>query len=428
MEPLDEQLSIAGGRPLDGDILIAGAKNAGLPILASTLLCDRPVTICNLPHLHDITTMLQLLSCMGVATTVDESFDIEVRNDGIHSFVAPEELVVTMRASILVLGPLLARFHQARVSFPGGCEIGNRPVDLHLRGLRALGAEIEVRDGYIEARSNGRLRGAEVDFGAVTVGGTANVLMASVLAEGETVIRNAAREPEVVDLARCLCAFGARITGIGETTLRVQGVPRLGGGRYTIMPDRVESGTYLAAVAASSGRVLLKNSCPSALGAVLNRLRAAGADITLGADWVSLDMHGRRPLAVDVLTQPYPGFPTDMQAQFTALNSVAVGRGRVEETIFDNRMIQVRELQRMGAQISLDGNVATVQGSDRLHGALVTANDLRASASLVIAGLVAEGATTIVSIHHIDRGYECIEEKLQRLGADIQRRFVSKVA
>ena len=425
---MNEQLSVVGGRPLDGDILIAGAKNAGLPILASTLLCERPATICNLPHLHDITTMLQLLNCMGVSATVGEHFDIEVRNDGIHSFVAPEELVVTMRASILVLGPLLARFHRARVSFPGGCEIGNRPVDMHLRGLRALGAEIEVRDGYIEARSDGRLRGAEVEFTDVTVGGTANVLMASALADGDTLIRNAAREPEVVDLARCLRAFGARIDGIGTDVLRVRGVRRMNGGRYSIMPDRVESGTYLAAAAATGGRVLLKNSCPWALGAVLDRLRATGAEVAVGEDWVSLDMRARRPRAVDVTTRPYPGFPTDMQAQFTALDSVAVGSGRIEETIFDNRMIQVRELRRMGARISLSGNVATVHGSDRLRGALVTANDLRASASLVIAGLVAEGTTTIVSIHHIDRGYECIEEKLQRLGADIQRRFVSKVA
>ncbi len=428
MEPLSGTLSIVGGAPLDGDVLVAGSKNAALPILAATLLCEEPVVLRNLPHLQDITTMLQLLNCMGVHTTVDERFDIEVRNDAIHAFVAPEELVTTMRASVLVLGPLLSRFHRARVSLPGGCAIGSRPIDMHLDGLAALGAEIELRDNYIEARCAGRLHGAEITFRNVTVGGTANVLMASVLADGQTVVRNAAREPEIADLANALRAFGADIDGIGSDVLRVRGVPSLRGGHYTVMPDRIESGTYLAAAAASRGRVRLKNSCPWALGAVLDTLVASGADVNTGKDWVTLDMRERQAVAVDVRTQPYPGFPTDMQAQFMALNSVASGVAKVSETIFDNRLIQVRELRRMGADISVDGSVATVRGAERLQGTLVTANDLRASASLVIAGLVAQGTTTIMSIHHIDRGYECIEEKLQRLGANIQRHFVSQVA
>ena len=382
---------------------------------------DEPVTVCNLPHLQDITTMIELLGCMGVGLTVNENMSIEVDATSASSYAAPYELVKTMRASILVLGPLLARFGEARVSFPGGCAIGSRPVDLHLRGLEAMGAEITVDGGYINARVNGRLRGAQIVMETVTVGGTENLLMAAALAEGRTVIENAAREPEVVDLANCLLAMGARVTGQGTHRLVVDGVERLHGCSYVVMPDRIEAGTYLAAAAATRGRVHLRGARPQHLEAVLQKLDEAGAGLDCGEDWITLDMQGRRPRAVSVRTTPYPGFPTDMQAQLTAMNCVAEGVATVTETVFENRLIQTHEMNRMGAHVVIEGNTAIITGREQLAGAPVMATDLRASASLVIAGLVATGETLIDRIYHIDRGYECIEEKLQSLGADIRR-------
>ena len=417
-----DKLVIRGGTPLAGEIRISGAKNSALPILAATLLCDEPVTISNLPHLHDITTMIALLRCLGVELIIDEKLSVEVHANTIKDFTAPYELVKIMRASILVLGPMLAHFGQARVSFPGGCAIGSRPVDLHLRGLEAMGAQIEVDAGYINARVDGRLRGAHIFLDTVTVGGTENLLMAAALADGRTVIENAAREPEVVDLANCLIAMGARVEGAGTNTLVIDGVERLHGCHYAVMPDRIETGTYLVAAAATGGRVKLKDTCPQALEAVLAKLEEAGAKLEVGDDWISLDMEGRRPKAVNIRTLPYPGFPTDMQAQFTALNTIAEGTATVIETVFENRLIQAHEMNRMGAKINVEGNTAIIQGVDTLAGAPVMASDLRASASLVIAGLVARGETVVDRIYHIDRGYECIEEKLQILGADIRRR------
>jgi UDP-N-acetylglucosamine 1-carboxyvinyltransferase len=416
-----DKLLIRGGRRLDGELKVSGAKNAALPILAATLLADEPVTVGNLPHLHDITTMIELLGCMGVGLTVDERMSIEVDASTTNRFAAPYELVKTMRASILVLGPLLARFRQAQVSFPGGCAIGSRPVDLHLRGLEAMGARVSVEGGYINAQVDGRLRGAHIVLETVTVGGTENLLMAAVLAEGRTVIENAAREPEVVDLANCLVAMGARIEGQGSDRLVIDGVERLGGCHYEVMADRIEAGTYLVAAAATRGRVHLRGACPAHLEAVLQKLEESGADIRCGEDWIELDMHGRRPRAVSVRTAPYPGFPTDMQAQLTAMNCVAEGVATVTETVFENRLIQTHEMNRMGASIVIEGNTAIITGREALAGAPVMATDLRASASLVIAGLVATGETLIDRIYHIDRGYECIEEKLQSLGADIRR-------
>ncbi|MFZ5653450.1 MAG: UDP-N-acetylglucosamine 1-carboxyvinyltransferase [Pseudomonadota bacterium] len=416
-----DKLLIAGGTPLSGQVRISGAKNSALPILACTLLADGPVNIGNIPHLHDITTMIELLGCMGAAVVLNERMSLEVDATNLHTRTAPYELVKTMRASILVLGPLLARYGEARVSFPGGCAIGSRPVDLHLRGMEALGAEIEINGGYIDARSRGRLRGAHILMDMVTVGGTENLMMAASLAEGRTVIENAAREPEVVDLANCINALGGRVSGAGTDTLVIDGVPSLSGGHYTIMPDRIETGTYLAAATATGGRVMLKNTDPRILEAVLLKLEETGAQIDTGPDWIALDMRGRRPRAVNLRTAPYPAFPTDMQAQITAVNVVAEGVGTVTETIFENRLIQTHELNRMGANIVLQGNTAIITGVERLTGAPVMASDLRASASLVIAGLVAEGETVVEGIYHIDRGYECIEEKLQQLGANIRR-------
>lgn len=416
-----DKLLISGGTPLSGQIRVSGAKNAALPILACTLLADGPVTVANIPHLHDITTMIELLGCMGVSVVLEEHMSIEVDSSTLHTCTAPYDLVKTMRASILVLGPLLARYGEARVSFPGGCAIGSRPVDLHLRGMEALGAEIGISGGYIDARVRGRLRGAHILMDMVTVGGTENLMMAACLAEGRTLIENAAREPEVVDLANCINALGGRVSGAGSDTLVIDGVERLRGGHYTIMPDRIETGTYLAAAAATGGRVLLKNTDPRILEAVLLKLAETGAQIDTGPDWISLDMGGRRPRAVNLRTAPYPAFPTDMQAQITAVNVVAEGVGTVTETIFENRLIQTHELNRMGANIVLQGNTAIITGVPRLQGAPVMASDLRASASLVIAGLVAEGETVVEGIYHIDRGYECIEEKLQQLGARIRR-------
>jgi UDP-N-acetylglucosamine 1-carboxyvinyltransferase len=416
-----EKLLIKGGVRLDGEIRISGAKNSALPILAATLLCDEPVIVHNLPHLHDITTMNELLRCLGVELVITEKLSVEVHANTISSFTAPYELVKTMRASILVLGPLLARHGRARVSFPGGCAIGSRPVDLHLRGLEALGARIEVEGGYINASCDGRLKGGHFFMDTVTVGGTENLMMAAVLAKGRTVLENAAREPEIVDLAGFLNAMGADIRGAGGDTLEIVGVERLHGCEYRVMPDRIETGTYLVAAAATGGRVKVKDTRPDSLEAVLLKLEEAGAEVALGEDWIALDMHGKRPRAVNIRTAPYPGFPTDMQAQFTALNAIAEGTGAVTETVFENRLIQIHEMNRMGANISVEGHTAIIKGVAKLKGAPVMATDLRASASLVIAGLVADGDTRIERIYHIDRGYECIEEKLLQLGANIRR-------
>jgi len=416
-----DKLIINGGNAIDGEIWISGSKNSGLPILAATLLADSPMRVCNLPHLNDITTMLALLRCMGVGITIDEKMSAEIDTAGINDYTAPYDLVKTMRASILVLGPMLSRFGEANVSFPGGCAIGSRPVDIHLRGLEAMGAEIQIDEGYIRARCNGRLKGAHIFMDTVTVGGTENLLMAAVLADGKTVLENAAREPEVVDLCNCLVAMGANIEGIGSDTLVVHGVEKLSGCTYSVMPDRIETGTFLVAAAAARGRVRVKNTTEHILESVLLKLEEAGAHIATGEDWIELDMKGNRPKAVSLKTAPYPAFPTDMQAQFTAMNAVAEGTGTVIETIFENRLIQIHELNRMGANIKLEGNTAIVTGVDRLKGAPVMASDLRASASLVIAGMVAEGETIVDRIYHIDRGYECIEEKLQLLGASIRR-------
>lgn len=416
-----DKLLIRGGQVLDGEIRISGAKNSALPILAATLLADEPVRVHNLPHLHDITTMLELLGCMGVDVVINERLGVEIDASKTNEYKAPYELVKTMRASILVLGPLLAHFGEAFVSFPGGCAIGSRPVDLHLRGFEALGAEIAIENGYIHAKSNGRLKGANIFMDVVTVGGTENVMMAAALAEGTTVIENAAREPEIVDLANFINAMGGDIQGAGTDTLVINGVERLHGCDYSIMPDRIEAGTYLVAACVTGGRVKIKDIQADTFEAVLSKLEEAGAEVTIGDNWIELQMHGKRPKAVDIKTAPYPAFPTDMQAQFSALNAIAEGTSKVTETIFENRLMQMNEMVRMGAQISVEGNTAIIKGIDKLQGAPVMASDLRASASLVIAGLVAEGDTIVDRIYHIDRGYECIEEKLQHLGAYIKR-------
>ncbi len=418
-------LSIAGGQALAGDIRASGAKNAVLPILAATLLSDRVSTIENVPHLHDVTTMLQLLGQMGASLTVDEKQTIEIDPANITHPQAPYDLVKTMRASILVLGPLLARYGTAEVSLPGGCAIGSRPVDLHLKGLEAMGAEIKVENGYIRASAS-RLRGAHLFLDKVTVTGTENLLMAATLAEGETLIENAAMEPEVVDLAHFLQAMGAHIEGIGTSSLKITGKTSLNGTRYRVMPDRIEIGTFLVAAAITGGSIRLNGSCNDALESVLIKLQEAGASIETGGSgadaWVSLDMHGQRPRAVDIVTAPYPGFPTDMQAQFCAMNALADGVSVVTENLFENRFMHLNELARMGADISIEGNRAIIKGKPSLKGAPVTATDLRASASLVLAGLAAEGETQIFDVHYIDRGYERIEEKLSHLGANIHRK------
>jgi len=415
-----DKLIINGGIRLDGEVRISGAKNAALPVLAATLLADEPVTVCNVPHLHDITTTMELLGRMGVSLTIDEKVNIEVDSSTIRDFYAPYELVKTMRASILVLGPMLTRFGRADVSLPGGCAIGTRPVNLHLQGLAEMGADIRVENGYIRARAK-RLHGALLVMDIITVTGTENLMMAATLAEGTTVIENAAREPEVVDLATCLNAMGAQISGAGTDVITIEGVDRLGGTKYSVLPDRIETGTYLVAAAMTGGRVRVKNTRPDLLHSVTHKLVEAGARIETGDDWIDLDMRDTRPSSVSVSTAPYPAFPTDMQAQFTALNAIADGVGTITETVFENRFMHVNEMQRMGASINLEGNSAIIQGVERLTGAPVMATDLRASASLVLAGLVADGETTIERIYHIDRGYECIEEKLSILGARIQR-------
>ena len=415
-----DKLAIVGGAPLHGEVQISGAKNAALPILAATLLADSPVNVGNVPHLMDVATTVKLLRRMGVEITIHDGVRIEVDTRGIKDLVAPYELVKTMRASILVLGPLVGRFGWADVSLPGGCAIGARPVNLHVAGLRAMGASISIDNGYIRARAD-RLHGARLVLDTVTVTGTENLLMAAVCARGETVIENAAREPEIAELASFLTAMGAKIEGAGSDTIRVQGVDSLSGARYDVMPDRIESGTYLVAGAITGGRVKITRTEPEHLDAVLQKLAEAGANITQGANWVELDMQGRRPKAVDVKTAPYPGFPTDMQAQFCALNAIAEGAATITETIFENRFQHALELQRLGANVSIEGNTVIVRGVEQLTGAPVMATDLRASASLVLAGLCARGTTIVDRIYHVDRGYERIEEKLGQLGADIRR-------
>jgi len=415
-----DKLIITGGTRLNGEIKISGAKNAALPILAATLLADSPMLIKNVPHLQDITTTMELLGRMGVQLTVDEKMSIEVNANTISSYEAPYELVKTMRASILVLGPLIARFGEAVVSLPGGCAIGSRPVNLHIKGLQAMGADITVEGGYIKARAS-RLKGATIYLDVVTVTGTENLMMAATLAEGVTVLENAAKEPEVVDLANCLISMGAKIKGAGTERITIQGVSKLSGCEHSVLPDRIETGTYLIGAAITGGKVKLRNTSALFLESVIAKLREAGARITHDNDWIELDMEGRRPKAVDVHTAPYPAFPTDMQAQFAALNSIATGVGVITETVFENRFMHVQELQRMGADIRLESNTAICKGVKKLTGAPVMATDLRASASLVLAGLVAEGDTVVERIYHIDRGYERIEEKLSTLGAKIRR-------
>jgi UDP-N-acetylglucosamine 1-carboxyvinyltransferase len=415
-----DKLQIQGGIALDGEIKISGAKNATLPILAGCLLADGPVTVGNVPHLQDVTTMIELLGRMGVSVTIDEKMRIEVDASTIKEHFAPYQLVKTMRASILVLGPLLARYGKADVSLPGGCAIGARPVNIHVAGLQAMGADIHIENGYIKARAD-RLKGAKLVLETVTVTGTENLMMAATLADGETVLENAAREPEVVDLASFLNCMGAKIAGAGTDRIVIHGVERLHGASYDVLPDRIETGTYLVAGAITAGRVRVKNTRPDHVDAILGKLREAGATVMTGDTWIEVDMRGRRPNAVDIRTAPYPAFPTDMQAQFAALNTIANGVGTIIETIFENRFMHMLEMRRMGAEIRLEGNTAIIKGVERLTAAPVMATDLRASASLVLAALVAEGKTEIERIYHIDRGYEAIEEKLKQLGARIRR-------
>jgi UDP-N-acetylglucosamine 1-carboxyvinyltransferase len=415
-----DKLLIHGGRRLEGEISISGAKNATLPILTSTLLASDKVTIRNVPHLKDVTTTIALLQSMGAMVTINDQFNIEIDGSNINEYCAPYELVKTMRASILVLGPLVGRFGKADVSLPGGCAIGARPINLHVKGLQAMGADVIVENGFIRARAD-HLKGAHIVFDTVTVTGTENLMMAAVLADGETFLENAAREPEVRDLANFLNKMGAKITGAGSSNIHIEGVNEVVGVEYEVLPDRIETGTYLVAAAMTGGNVKLKRTLPNYLEAVLFKLREAGASIAVGDDWIELDMVGKRPKAVDIRTSPYPGFPTDMQAQFCAMNAMAKGIGTVTETVFENRFQHVSELQRMGADIRVEGNRATSTEVARLTAAPVMATDLRASAGLVLAGLAAEGETLIDRIYHVDRGYERIEEKLNKLGATIHR-------
>jgi len=414
------KLIINGGLPLSGEVRISGSKNAVLPILAGTLLADSPVIIRNVPHLHDVTTTMELLGRMGVSLTIGEKMSIEIDPTTLENTFAPYELVKTMRASILVLGPLLAHYGEAEVSLPGGCAIGARPVDMHLSGLEAMGAHIEVEQGYIKARCD-RLKGARIVMDQVTVTGTENLMMAAALADGTTVIENAAREPEVVDLADFINAMGGRIEDAGTDTITIHGVKNLRGCDYSVLPDRIETGTYLVAAAITGGKVLIKHTDPRLLDAVLAKLEEAGALIDIGDDWIELDMEGRKPRSVNIRTAPYPGFPTDMQAQFCALNAIAEGTGSVTETVFENRFMHIQEFVRLGANVHLEGNTVIIKGVEVLNGAQVMATDLRASASLILAGLVAKGETVVDRIYHIDRGYDHIEEKLAGLGARIQR-------
>lgn len=418
-----DKLIINGGKPLQGDIIVSGAKNSALPIMAASVLMTENVTIANVPHLKDVTTMMELLGHLGAKLIVDEKMNVQVNASEINDLIAPYHLVKTMRASILVLGPLLGRFGEADVSLPGGCAIGTRPVDLHLKALKQMGADITVENGYIKARcKNGRLEGKTLVFDTITVTGTENIMMAAVLAKGTTVIKNAAREPEVVDLANFLNQMGAKIRGAGTHTVEIEGVDAMHGGAYSVIPDRIEAGTYLAAAALTRGQVTVRKVRSDNLLSMLCKFEEAGAHLTIGEDWVNLDMKGKRPGSVDIITAPYPGLATDMQAQFMAMNTVAAGTSTVVENIFENRFMHVQELQRMGAVIKLNGNTAMITGVDKLTGAPVMATDLRASASLILAGLAAEGETTVERIYHVDRGYERIEEKLSMLGADIKRR------
>jgi UDP-N-acetylglucosamine 1-carboxyvinyltransferase len=414
-----DKLLIHGGSRLAGEVRISGAKNAALPIMCAALLSAAPLRLANVPHLRDVTTLLNLLGGMGIAVSLDEKLGLELDAGRLHTPLAPYELVKTMRASILVLGPLLARCGEARVSLPGGCAIGQRPVDLHIKGLQAMGADIRVEHGYIIARAK-RLKGARIFSDLVTVTGTENLMMAACLAEGTTVIENAAREPEVVDLANCLKAMGANIEGAGSDTISIEGVSALAGAEHRIMPDRIETGTFLVAAAATGGSVRLRNTSARVLEAVVDKLREAGAKIMAEDDAIALEMEGP-PMSVNLRTAPYPAFPTDMQAQFMALDCIARGTAVLTETIFENRFMHALELQRLGADIEISGNTAVVKGVPQLDGATVMATDLRASASLVIAGLVARGETMVERIYHLDRGYECIEEKLSQLGARIKR-------
>ncbi len=416
-----DKLLIKGGSPLNGEIYASGAKNSALPILASSLLADSPMTVSNLPHLNDVTTMLELLGSMGVEVMLNDEMDVQVDSSTIKNLNARYELVKTMRASILVLGPMLAKFQKATVALPGGCAIGSRPVNLHIDAMRALGAEVDIRDGNIEAKVNGRLRGAKIGFDPVSVTATENVIMAACLAEGKTIIENAAKEPEVVDLSNCLIKMGAIIEGAGSDIITIEGVKELKGSDFSVMPDRVEVGTYLTAVAMTGGHVKIKSAKPQYLTSVISKLELSGAKIETGEDWVEISMNKQKPKATSLTTGPYPSFPTDMQAQFVSLNAIAQGNSTVTETVFENRFMHVQEIARMGGNIILKGNTAVIEGIDSLKGAPVMATDLRASASLVLAGLVAEGNTTIDRIYHIDRGYERIEEKLKMLGADIER-------
>ena len=417
-----DKLIIIGGRTLSGDVRISGAKNAALPVLMAALLTKESLHVRNVPHLHDITTTMELLGRMGVSLEIDEKLNITANSGSLTSVVAPYDLVKTMRASILVLGPLLAHFGKAEVSLPGGCAIGSRPVNLHISGLREMGADIRIEDGYIKASAD-RLRGARIFMDVVSVTGTENLLMAATLADGTTIIENAAREPEVVDLANCLISMGAKITGAGTDEIVIEGVEELHGAEHSVIPDRIETGTYLVAAAITGGDIIVRDTVPHLLDAVLEKLRQAGAEIEVGEDWIRLQTHGRRMKAVNIRTAPYPAFPTDMQAQFMVLNCVAEGTSTITETIFENRFMHVQELERMGAQIELQGNTAIIKGTEKLQGAPVMATDLRASASLALAGVVAAaGSETVIDrIYHIDRGYEGIEEKLSRLGASIKR-------
>ena len=416
-----DKLIIHGGASLEGEVSISGAKNSALPILSATLLTDQPVTISNVPHLHDITTTIELLGLMGSRITVNERMHIEIDNAQINNFFAPYELVKTMRASILVLGPLLARYGKADVSLPGGCAIGSRPVNIHLQGLIAMGADITTDSGYIRAETKGRLKGSHLTLDIVTVTGTENLMMAATLADGLTIIENAAREPEVKDLANCLNKMGAKISGAGTDHIEIEGVESLHGTEHEILPDRIETGTYLVAAAMTGGTMRLKNTQSILLESVITKLTEAGAKIEIEENAISIDMKGKKPKAVDVHTSPFPGFPTDMQAQFTAMNSIAEGSGIITEAVFENRFMHVHELQRMGADLKLQGNTTITDGVEQLTCAPVMATDLRASASLVLAGLVAEGETVVDRIYHIDRGYETIEEKMSQLGASIRR-------
>ncbi len=416
-----DKLLIRGGSSLNGEIYASGAKNSALPILASSLLADSPMTVSNLPHLNDVTTMLELLGSMGVEVMLNDEMEVQVDTSAIKNLNARYELVKTMRASILVLGPMLAKFQQATVALPGGCAIGSRPVNLHIDAMRALGAEIDIEDGNIKANAKGRLKGAKITFDPVSVTATENVIMASCLAEGITTIENAAKEPEVVDLANCLIKMGANIKGAGSDIIKIEGVESLEGAFFGVMPDRVEVGTYLTAVAMTGGRVKIKSAKPEYLTSVISKLELSGAEIETGKDWVEICMNMEKPKATSLTTGPYPSFPTDMQAQFVSLNAIADGNSTVTETVFENRFMHVQEIARMGGNITLKGNTAVIEGMPMLKGAPVMATDLRASASLVLAGLVADGDTTIDRIYHIDRGYERIEEKLKMLGADIER-------